>query len=143
MESAAASSDSAKNPLFSPAGGVFKLVPPPHPGTGNNKFKPASMTEVSLATPQQPTPTEFGHLGLPPKGAPGTATPSTPPAPPSRPTVIATAAPSPEDDDARILARLEKLLKIEKRVDDLEQENDLLLQMVNRLKAENAALRAK
>lgn len=80
---------------------------------------------------------------MPPKGAPGTATPSTPPAPPSRPTVIATAAPSPEDDDARILARLEKLLKIEKRVDDLEQENDLLLQMVNRLKAENAALRAK
>lgn len=139
-----AQSDSPRNPILPPPSGAFKLVPPPHPGTANNKFKPNGMTEVSIVSPQQPVPTEFGHLGLPAKpAAPSSSVPSAPPAPPSRPMVIATAAPSPEDDDAKILARMEKLLKIEKRVNDLEAENDLLLQMVNRLKAENAALKAK
>lgn len=132
MENAAAQGDAPRNPVFAPAGGVFKLVPPPHPA--NNKFKPNGLTEVSIAPPTQPSPTEFGHLGLPPRPAAAL---------PSRPTVVATATPSPEEDDAKIMAKLEKLLKVERRVNDLEQENDLLLQIVNRLKAENAALKAK
>lgn len=139
MESAAPN-DIRRNPIFSPAGGVFKLVPPPSPG--GSKFKPNDLTEVTLVTPQQPGPTEFGHLGLPPKVViPSTPT-AAPPAPPSRPVVVATAAPSPEDD-GKLIARMQKLLEIEKRASELEEENDILLKIVNRLKAENAALRTK
>lgn len=133
MENAAKNDAHQRNPIFSPAGGVFKLVPPPSPGS--SKFKPNDLTEVTLVTPQSPGPTEFGHLGLPPK-------PVAPPAPPSRPVVVATAAPSPEDD-GKLIARMQKLLDAEKRAAELEEENDILLKIVNRLKAENAALKAK
>jgi hypothetical protein len=133
MESAAKNDAHHRNPIFSPAGGVFKLVPPPNPGS--SKFKPNDLTEVTLVTPQSPGATEFGHLGFPPK-------PVAPPAPPSRPVVVATAAPSPEDD-GKLIARMQKLLDAEKRAAELEEENDILLKIVNRLKAENAALKAK
>lgn len=141
MANAAHSNDFQSNNTFRPAGGVFKLVPAPHPAI--NKFKPDGMREVVLATPMQPTPTEFGHLGLPPKAVPPPATAAAaPPAPPMPPAVLPTPSPTPEDD-AKITARIQRLLEIEKRADELEKENDFLLQMVNRLKAENAALKAK
>lgn len=129
-----------KDNTFRPAGGVFKLVPAPHPAT--NKFKPDAMREVALAVPTQPTPTEFGHLGLPPKPVPAPSPAAAmPPAPPAPPAVIPTPSPSP--DDAKIMDRIQKLLDVEKRANELEQENELLLKIVNRLKAENAALKAK
>lgn len=141
MANAAHSNDFQSNSTFRPAGGVFKLVPAPHPAT--NKFKPDGMREVTLAAPTQPAPTEFGHLGLPPKVVPAPATAAAmPPAPPAPPAVIPMPSPSP-DDDAKVMARIQRLFEIEKRAGELEQENDLLLQMVNRLKAENAALRTK
>lgn len=137
----AARSDSPRNPVFSPAGGVFKLIPPPSPGS--SKFKPNERTEVALVAPQQPGPTEFGHLGIPTKPAASNPTPAAPPAPPSRPTVVATAAPSPEDDDAKIMARMEKLIKNEQRMKDVEEENRALTRTIARLQAENDALRTK
>ena len=56
MESAAQSHDLPKDTMFRPAGGVFKLIPPPHPA--NNKFKPSGAREVSLAPVAPTTPTE-------------------------------------------------------------------------------------
>jgi hypothetical protein len=133
MESAAQSNDLPKDTMFRPAGGVFKLIPPPHPA--NNKFKPSGAREVSLAPVAPTTPTEFGHLGVPKVAVP--------PAPPAPPAVQPTPSPALEGDDGKIIARMQKLLSIEKRAAELEEENDVLIKIVNRLKAENAALRAK
>lgn len=131
--------DFQKSNTFRPDGGVFKLVPAPYPSTG--KFKAEPMREVVLAS--RSTPTEFGHLGLPPKAVPGPATAAAmPPAPPTPPAVIPMPSPS-RDDDAKVMARIQRLFDVEKRANDLEQENDLLIKIVNRLKAENAALKAK
>lgn len=119
--------------VFRPADGVFKLIPPTQ--ISDTKFKPAGINEVAIAPPQQPTPTEFGHLGMGAKAA--AAAPPLPPVPP-----VATAAPSPEDDDAKIMARMQRLLKNEHRVKDLEEENRALVRTIARLQAENEALRS-
>lgn len=133
MTNPAPDNEFSKSSFFSPAGGVFKLVPPPHPS--NKNFKPTGMTEVNLAQPPS-LPTEFGYLPRPRVvAAPAAAAPPIPPAPPA-------VLPSPADDE-KIIARMQKLLGIEKRVGELEEENDLLIKIVNRLKAENADLKAK
>lgn len=120
--------------VFRPAGGVFKLVPPLR--DDSSRFKPASPAEVTIVPPQQPTPTEFGHLGISAKAS--AAAPPLPPVPP-----VATGAPSPEDDEAKIMARMQKLLKSEHRTKDLEEENRVLVRTIARLQAENDALKAK
>lgn len=141
MSNALPNNEFQKTNTFRPDGGVFKLVPAPHPAT--NKFKPDGMREVALAASAQPTPTEFGHLGFPPKAVPVPApTAAMPPTPPTPPAVIPMPSPS-RDDDAKVMARIQRLFEIEKRANELEQENDLLLKIVNRLKAENAALKIK
>jgi len=114
---------------------MFKLINPggnPFGGGHEDRFKPAGARAVCLMVP---------------KAGASEATPSPSPAP-AQPVQAKTI--EMPDSDAKIIARMEYLLKIDKRVSELEEENELLLKMVNRvkaendtLKAENAALRAK
>lgn len=48
-----------------------------------------------------------------------------------------------EDDERRIMLKMEQLLKNEARVVEVEEENRVLTRMVMRLQAENDALKAK
>jgi len=48
-----------------------------------------------------------------------------------------------EDDERRIMLKMEQLLKNEARIVEVEEENRVLTRMVMRLQAENDALKAK
>lgn len=101
---------------------LFKLINPggnPFGGGQQDRFKPSSST-VNLVMPNS----------------------APPPVPLPAPKAKAPTGESP-DIDAKVLARMEYLFKIDKRVSELEDENDLLLKMVNRLKAENETLKTE
>lgn len=105
---------------------MFKLINPggnPFGGGQNDRFKPAGM-QVTIQSPKQNT------------APPAPAQPSPAKAPMATPAMD-------KESDAKILARMESLLKIDKRVSELEEENEILLKMVNRVKAENDALKAE
>jgi len=110
---------------------VFKLVAPNFPGGRDGRFKPAGMNEVGLNIPPEPGPKPEANEGKPVTGLK-----------PPPPDPVPMAAMMPEDDQ-KVMARMESLLKIDLRVKELEEENRNLVKMVARLQAENAALKAK
>ncbi len=111
---------------------VFKLVAPQMPGgSQDSRFKPAGINEVELLVPPVPGPDTSG------KPVTGIAAP-----PPPTGMVVAAAAAG-LDDERRIIAKIEDLLRIERRAKELEEENRNLLKMVARLQAENDALKVK
>jgi len=80
-----------------------------------------------------------------PSSEEGTVRMAAPPAPPTKPPLVATAAPSPDEEPegSRIsaerlefLERVEALVGAESRINDLERENQALLNIVSRLQME-------
>ena len=109
--------------FFRMMGSAFKLIPPPHPG--DKRFRPDGVVQIPLNAPKD-------VMAAPPEPPP-VPVPVLPKAP-ELPRVVA--EPQKVPDDAQVLARIERMIRAERRSRDLEEENRVLTRTIARLQSE-------